>query len=257
MICFKGRSLVKVTIKNKPIPEGLKIWAAAKKGYLLRWEYHIPEAAQTRERRRLIAARRHADPHNLAETQRVMLNLAVSLPPAAYHIFFDNLFTTPSLIRALRERGIAATGTAHTNHGIYHDFIIAKQANREGQLQKWDFNKLQAVPSEDDLVNHIAFQDNCLVLWMTSYFSGSERVQHLRRRLNTMQAQAREARAFFSPDFGRVINTPCIQIAYNFNMNGVDRGDQLCAYRGYAHRIRRGGWQALAWTFLLDMILRP
>ncbi|KAG5759112.1 hypothetical protein H9Q69_008190 [Fusarium xylarioides] len=144
-------------MKNKPIPIGLKIWAAAKKGYLLRWEYHIPATAQTTARRSLIAARRHTDPHNLAETQRVMLDLAISLPAAAYHIFFNNLFTTPSLIHALHKRGIAATGTARINHGVYHDFVIAKEADRKGQLQNWDFNKLQAMPSEDDLVGQEDF----------------------------------------------------------------------------------------------------
>ena len=38
-------------------------------------------------------------------------------------------------------------------------------------------------------------------------------------------------------------------------MNHVDRGDQLRASLGYNHRIRRGPWQALAWTFLLEIAL--
>lgn len=144
---LKGRSLGKVMKKS-----GIKILAAAEKGYLLRWEYRIPKAAQT-------PARRREYPHSLAETQRLVLDLAVSLPPATYHIFFDKLFSTLSLIKALRERGIAATGTARTNqgvnqgvnHGVYRDLVIAKQADREGRLQ-WGFDSLRTVPSEDDLV---------------------------------------------------------------------------------------------------------
>lgn len=89
---------------------------------------------------------------------------------------------------------------------------------------------------------------------MTS-FSDSETVQHLRHRPNTTQAQAREARVF-GPDYERMIDTPSIQIVYNFNMNGVDRGDQLRAHRGCGQRRNRGGgWHALAWTFLLDTVL--
>lgn len=38
-------------------------------------------------------------------------------------------------------------------------------------------------------------------------------------------------------------------------MNAVDRADQMRAYEGYDHPIRRGGWQAIAWTFLLDTII--
>ncbi|KAI9146920.1 hypothetical protein HJFPF1_12948 [Paramyrothecium foliicola] len=39
---FKGRSRYKVTIKNKPTPTGLKIWALAAGGYLLWWLWHQP-----------------------------------------------------------------------------------------------------------------------------------------------------------------------------------------------------------------------
>jgi hypothetical protein len=38
-------------------------------------------------------------------------------------------------------------------------------------------------------------------------------------------------------------------------MNHVDRGDQRRSYLGYDHPIRRGAWQAIAWTFLLDVVL--
>jgi hypothetical protein len=98
IVILKGRSLGKGTNES-----GLKILAAAEKGYLLRWEYHIPRAAQT-------PARRREHSHSFAEKQRLVLDLAVSLPPATYHILFDKLFSTSSLIKALRERGVAATG---------------------------------------------------------------------------------------------------------------------------------------------------
>lgn len=38
-------------------------------------------------------------------------------------------------------------------------------------------------------------------------------------------------------------------------MNHVDRGDQLRSYYAYDHPLRRGPWQALCWTFLLDVAL--
>ncbi|KAG5660263.1 hypothetical protein KAF25_003785 [Fusarium avenaceum] len=154
--------------------------------------------------------------------------------------------TNPSLIRALRERGIAATGPARTNQVANANLVTAKEADRAGRLQ-WSSNSLPAVPSEDSLVNQLASKDNCVVLWMASHSSGSQRAQDLRRP-NTSPTQARKAPA-------RVMDTPSIQVVYNFKMNGADRGDQLRAHRGYDHRIRGDRWQALAWSFLLDTLL--
>jgi hypothetical protein len=42
IVSFKGRSRHKVTIKNKPTPTGLKVWALAAAGYILRWLWHQP-----------------------------------------------------------------------------------------------------------------------------------------------------------------------------------------------------------------------
>lgn len=90
---------------------------------------------------------------------------------------------------------------------------------------------------------------------MTSYFSGSERQDHVRRRPTSSHPRARPAKAFFGDEPQRSVSTPCIAVAYNHEMNAVDRGDQLRSYIGYNHAIRRGGWQALAWTFLLETAL--
>jgi hypothetical protein len=38
-------------------------------------------------------------------------------------------------------------------------------------------------------------------------------------------------------------------------MNYVHRGDQIRSYTSYEHRFRRGLWQALPWSFLLDVAL--
>lgn len=148
MIRFTGRSKAKVTIPRKPTPTGLKIWVAAQKGYFLRWRFHIPASSRPRG----IAAKRRAEKRELAETQAVVLDLALQLPIATYHVFFDNLFTTPQLLLALRKRGIAATGTARLNSGLYAPFVVAKTADNKGQLKNWKFNELRAVPMVDDLV---------------------------------------------------------------------------------------------------------
>jgi hypothetical protein len=62
-------------------------------------------------------------------------------------------------------------------------------------------------------------------------------------------------RAFFSNEGVKVFPIPSIAAAYNDEMGGVDRGDQRRAGKGCDHHVRKGGWQALAWTFLFDAVL--
>jgi hypothetical protein len=38
-------------------------------------------------------------------------------------------------------------------------------------------------------------------------------------------------------------------------MNGVDVSDQMRSYYQYGHPIRRGGWQSIAWNFLLEVVV--
>jgi Transposase IS4 len=48
----------------------------------------------------------------------VVTNLINDLPEldgSHYHIVFDNLFTSPRLLRLLSDKGMAATGTLHLN----------------------------------------------------------------------------------------------------------------------------------------------
>lgn len=90
---------------------------------------------------------------------------------------------------------------------------------------------------------------------MTSFFSGSEIEHKERRRPTSSHPRARLAQRFFGDEPRKVVPTPSIAVSYNHEMNAVDRGDQLRSYHGYKHPIRRGAWQALAWTFLLDTAL--
>ena len=66
---------------------------------------------------------------------------------------------------------------------------------------------------------------------------------------------ARPIQRFFSGEPVKLISIPTIAASYNDEMNHVDRGDQRRSYLGYDHPIRRGAWQAIAWTFLLDVVL--
>lgn len=88
------------------------------------------------------------------------------------------------------------------------------------------------------------------MLFMTTYFTGLEFEDILRRRPTTKQPRATPILEFFGDETHKIISQPSLAVAYNFSMGSVDIGDQLRSCLGYRHRIRRGPWQALAWTFL-------
>jgi hypothetical protein len=81
----------------------------------------------------------------------VVVSLVLRLLGTIYHIFLDNLFSSPDLFRALRDRGIAATGTCRTNCGLYKPFVIAKQ--QDSGKGCWPYNKVEAVPTPDGKVS--------------------------------------------------------------------------------------------------------
>jgi hypothetical protein len=77
-----------------------------------------------------------------------LLNL---LPKASYHVFLDNLFSSPTLFLALRQRGYAATGTARTNCGFYKPFVELKARDKSGK-SGLQFNELHAAATQDNQV---------------------------------------------------------------------------------------------------------
>ena len=73
------------------------------------------------------------------------------LPKAKYHVFVDNLFSSPPLFRNLRKQGYGAAGTARTNSGIHEELVRDK--NDDGKVKKmYEFNAVKAIPTPDNQV---------------------------------------------------------------------------------------------------------
>ncbi|KAG5793277.1 hypothetical protein H9Q69_007677 [Fusarium xylarioides] len=152
IIGYKGRSKITLTIPSKPDPTGFKVWAIAQEGYFLRWLFHTPSttfgpAAGDITRQ----PPRELEEKSLNPTQSVVVTLVNLLLSASYHVFMDNLFSSPSLFRILQDQGISATGTARVNSGIHEDLVSFKKADNEGKL-KWAWGKYQLIPTPDDKV---------------------------------------------------------------------------------------------------------
>lgn len=153
MIRFTGRSKATTTVKNKPTPHGFKVWVIAQGGLFLRWIWHKPGPAfgpigLPNQRKRKRAA--NTEPH-LSLTQRVVIHLVNLLPSAIYHVFFDNLFSSPDLFRVLRKQGSGATGTARSNCGFYKPFVQRKVADKAGS-SGLGYNEIMTTATPDNLV---------------------------------------------------------------------------------------------------------
>ncbi|KAJ3454132.1 hypothetical protein MRS44_018026 [Fusarium solani] len=282
MIRYTGRSKQKTKMKNKQIKQGLKAWGIGQQGILLRWLWHSPGKkhgpvglSRITHFNRSITAYGHGQERyqklrkkkGKSETtkkqKKITLNPTQSVVPALvnllpqdhhYHVFFDNLFNSPNLLRVLRISGHAGTGTARVNSGIYRPIRQLKKDDTNG-ARLLRFNEVVAVPTDDNLVNQIAWKDNALVLFMTTLYTGQERILRKRKRPNTIHTRARPIQRFFGNEKIKEFEIPSIAADYNDWMNGVDRSDQLRASQGYKHPYRRGAWQALAWSFLLEIMI--
>ena len=119
---FTGKSDLKTHIPNKPTPDGFKIWVIAQDGIFLRWLWHEPGKGPIGIMPLAQLGNIHVTP-----TQRVVMSLLRLLPHATYHIFLDNLFSSPELFKYLYDKGIGASGTARINCGIHENIVAAKK----------------------------------------------------------------------------------------------------------------------------------
>jgi hypothetical protein len=69
------------------------------------------------------------------------------------------------------------------------------------------------------------------------------------------KAEQRRLQEYFNGESFKIISIPTVTAQYNDEINHVDRGDQIRSYTTYEHRFRRGPWQALLWSFLLEVAL--
>ncbi|KFA81998.1 hypothetical protein S40288_10136, partial [Stachybotrys chartarum IBT 40288] len=249
MIGFEGRAYEKTKVPKKPTPIGFKVWVVAQQGYFLQWIWHTPKSMPAGIRKLREGSQQQGSQQQgsqrgrkrkagadtevaLNPTQAVVILLLSRLPAAIYHVFLDNLFSSPHLFRALRKQGIAATGTARVNCGIYKPFVMAKQEDRNRKC--WAFNIVKAVPTPEGQVNQIAWKDNALVLMLTTVYTGDEFKRKVRRRPSATP-QSRPIRREFGLD--TVKEMPILEAAdaYNNKMGAVDIGDQLRATEGLDH----------------------
>ena len=132
MVGFTGKSVLKTHIPNKPTPDGIKVWVIAQDGIFMRWLWHVPNSGPVG-----IPERNKDDEFRLTPTQLVGVSLLNLLPHASYHVFLDNLFSSPDLFKQLHKSGIGTSGTARMNCGINAEIAAAKTNKNASRPWGW------------------------------------------------------------------------------------------------------------------------
>jgi hypothetical protein len=77
---------------------------------------------------------------------------------------------------------------------------------------------------------------------MSTVLSGEGTIDRQHKKPKTISILAKTARVPFGPDeYVKTITIPCIYDKYNYNINTVDRGDQLAANNTRLRLYRKGG----------------
>ena len=136
-----------------------------------------------------------------------------------YHIITDNFFTSPQLLRSLREEGIAATGTVRLNRVENVPLKLVKE------MEKLERGSADVVIDDNTKIAFVRWKDNKVVTVLSSKY-----------RLNPTTKIKRYIKE--KKDRVDIEQPQCIK-KYNKGMGGVDRLAQNIATYIIAHRSKK------------------
>ena len=148
MIPFKGRSSMKQYVPLKPVKRGFKVWAMADAANGYMYDFNVYTCA-TEERETGLG-------------EKVVLTLAESIKGKNHQLYFDNYFTSISLMTKLLAQGTYACGTIRTNRKHYPSEI-----NTEAQR----FKRGESTFRQCGNVVATAWKDNKVVIVVSTLAS--------------------------------------------------------------------------------------
>jgi hypothetical protein len=90
---------------------------------------------------------------------------------------------------------------------------------------------------------------------MSSFISGNQRINRLRKRPKETSSKAKTARKPFSRESIKVLLIPAITDGYNYHMGAVNEFDHLTAQNTGLQYVERGGYQALEHWLLRTVLI--
>jgi len=214
MVAYKGRSPIKQYIPSKPHKWGYKIYCLASEDYLLHFEVYEGK---------------EDDPSESGATYDTVIRMTQQYHNQQLILFTDNWFTSPTLMNALKQRGILMCGSV--------------RSNRKG-MPKIPKKHVKSLSKGECIQRQKS--DMCLAVW-----KDQKAVQVLFNHVSPRACTTLERWT----DAGERISIGCPQAIhdYFYHARSVDVVNQL-HYSYVPGRKARRCWPRLAW-WLLDMCI--
>lgn len=226
MVPYFGRHGCKQFIRGKPIRWGYKFWVGTTRlGYIIFFDPYQGSSSRLPQQY-----------CHLGLGSAVVLQYAdvlQKMPFGPFHLFFDNYFTSLSLLKELRIRNIRGTGTIRENR------IPRSPLSDSKQMKKSTRGNYDYALVDDDLVI-CKWNDNSVV----TLASNAASVFPLNKAKRFSQTEKKHI----------LVDQPSLVKLYNENMGGVDRSDQNIGQ--YRINIRGKKWYFPLLTHAIDMAVQ-
>ena len=130
MIKFQGKSSLKQYMPKKPIKRGIKVWVLADTGYFSQLEVYTGKKGNTTE-------------HDLGG--RVVRDLTRDFQHKWHRVYFDNFFTSKTLLCQLEQVKIYGCGTARSDRKLFPKDLKKPQLKTRYVLHVHACNKIMSV----------------------------------------------------------------------------------------------------------------
>ena len=217
VIPFKGRHGLKRYLPKKPKKWGYKLWARAggDSGYVYDFEVEGGLGSKGAPKNAVNV------PHELGESEFVILRLSEELEELQHELFFDNLFSSPELMKYLSEqKKLWAVATLNQNRSRGCPILSEKEMKKKGR----GFS--QEVVDKSGKVVVIAWLDRRRILTISNY-TGKDPIDVCLR----YDKAAKETIE---------VDRPNSVAIYNAFMGGVDKSDMLLSL--YRTKFRSRKW---------------
>jgi hypothetical protein len=108
------------------------------------------------------------------------------------------------------------------------DFVVKEKVDKAKDQIPYGTLFVEPAPP-DDLINHLAWKDNCLVLFQSTVNTSKETIMRNRKRPSETPTSHKTAKAVFDSKPSKDLDIPVFVDKYNDKMAEVDKGDKLMA----------------------------
>lgn len=210
IIPFNGRVVAKQFVRNKPNPEGVKVFLrCSSTGVAHDFEIYQGKGTGT-----------SVEHKHLGLGGSIVMRLTENLPKLSnFKCYFDNYFTSIPLLQELKQIGIWAVGTIRSNRLQGCPLKSDKMLKKEGR------GSMDARITKGGDITVVRWQDNGIVN-VASTFMGVGQPKNVKR---------------WSESSKQHVDIPCPEIItqYNESMGGVDKMDFLLSLYPLKQRTKK------------------